>query len=352
MDNQNSRDKLVGTATRALAIIGFIAVIIAGLWGSVTIARGVPSAFSALAAAIVSITSVFVPADEAITISVPSLTVGSGETFVLSWEHEQKSVEGTYTFRYLCTDGVSFTSPTQAGPNTEVFCNTPFNFLNANDSLVLTAFSETNRFADVTVFVDFTPNGAAAPTVSGSTLLTIENTDITSSPGTTTGGQAGGSGTTPRTAGPETTTIDVIPTGGPTASDPNGVVDLRVRFIELGLVDKATGEFTASSTPSDQVVGKRVAARFLVENIGSRTSDQWTFNAVLPTFPSHIYSSPTQPALGPGDRIEFTLGFDSFEADGEGELVVNVDPTRRINESNKENNILRQTIILAPNTTE
>jgi len=337
--DQNNREKLVGVATRALAVVGFIAVIIGGLWGSVSVARAVPGAFEAIAAAIVSITSIFVPADEAITVSTPSLTVTSGESFVLSWEHARKSTDGVYTLRYACTDGVSFTSPTQTEAMANVTCDTSFQFLNANNSVVLTAYSEENRFVDVVVSIEFIPNGASTPTVTGSTTVTIENTDVTGSPTSTTGT------TVPRTAGPETTTIDVLgSTGTVTTNNPNGFTDLSARLIEVGLVDKTTGEFTASSSPSVSVTNKRVAARFAVENLGTRTSDQWTFNAVLPTFPSHVYSSPTQPSLAPGDRIEFTLGFDSFEEDGEGVLVVNVDPVNRINESNKENNILRATI--------
>ena len=225
----------------------------------------------------------------------------------------------------------------------EVFCNTPFNFLNANNSIILTPTSAENRFVDVTLFIDFTPEGASTATVTGSTLITVVNDDAT-----TTTGPTGTTNTTPRTAGPEKTDVKLItPINGSTPSNPNGFVDLRARLIEVGVVDKTTGEFTASSTPNTKMIGKRVAARFAVENIGTRTSDQWTFNAVLPTFPSHIYSSPTQPALGPNDRIEFTLGFDSFEEDGEGDLVVNVDPVNRINESNKENNVLRTTITVS-----
>jgi len=338
MENSDNRSALVNGAVRVLAVVGFIAIIIGGLWGSVWVARAVPGAFSALASAIVSVTSVFVPADEAITLSLPSATVQSGQSFVLSWNHARKSTEGVYTLNVRCADGVLFTTPTNAGTFTDVPCETSFDFLNANDSVVLTAYSKNNRLADVVLTVEFTPDGASTATVSGSATLTIENT---AAPGTTSGG------TTARTPGTETTSIDVFGVTGPAASDPNGYIDLSVRLIEVGLVDKATGKFTASSTPSRSIIGMRVAARFAVENKGTRTSDQWTFNAVLPTFPMHIYSSPTQAALGPGDRIEFTLGFDSFEEDNEGVLVINADPTRRINEPDKDNNILRQTITVA-----
>lgn len=334
MNEQNNR--LVAGAVRVLAIIGFIAVILIGVWGSLSLARGVPGAFSSLAAAIVSLTSVFVPANETLTVSPPEGAVASGETFLLTFTHNQRSADGSYAFRFSCADGVSFSSATASSGTTEkVACETSFEFLNANNSIVLTPVSTKSRFVDVPVVIDFTPEGAAAPTVSGSAIVTIENSAVVGSPA------AGG--TVPRTPGKETTTIDVI-SPGVSPSDPNGAADLAARFIELGVVDKDTGVFTASSTPSKSAIGKRVAARFAVENLGTKTSPQWTFNAVLPTFPAHIFSSPVQQALAPGDRIEFTLGFDSFEEDNEGILIVNVDPTGSINERNKDNNLLRSTI--------
>lgn len=345
---ENSSQKWGDLAVRALAIVGFIAVIGGGLWGSVSLAKAVPNAFSSLAAAIVSLTSVFVPAGEGITLSTPSLTVLSEETFALSWEHTQKNTEGSYTFRYDCADGVSFTSPTSSGAPAAVFCNTPFNFLNADDSITLTARSIKNRFIDVMLYVDFTPNGQNNPTVSGSMLLTIANENIGTSPsitgttGTTTATTSRPS-TTPRTPG--TQTSGLYPLGGPTTtSDPNGFVDLSARVIELGVVDKVTGAFTASSSPNRIGSTYRVAVRFAIENLGTRTSGQWTFNAVLPTYPSHIFSSPSQPVLAPGDRIEFTLGFDSMIDANETTFTINVDPSSRINEPNKNNNILQYTV--------
>ncbi len=338
-----SRSRALDVATRVFAVIGFVAIIGAGLWGTASVARGIPNAFSAIASAIVSLTSIFVPANEQITISVPSLTVLSGEEFSISWEHVNKSVEGSYTFRYDCADGVSFASPTASGSLVTVFCNTPFNFLNERDSITLTPTSTSNRFIDVTLHVDFTPNGQNTPTVTGSTLLTIANEAITGSPSTITPPTGGTTTQPPRgsvSAGTETTSIHVIPTNGSGVSSPTGAIDLSARIIAVGVVEKATGTFTASSTPNRALGTHRVAVKFAVENNGTRTSPQWTFNAVLPTFPSHVFSSPVQPSLAPGDRIEFTLGFDSFVDKDEGTLVINIDPTSSINEPNKTNNIL------------
>ncbi len=199
MENTDKRSGSVGVGVRIAAVLLFIIVAVVGMSLSVRVASAVPNAFSSLAAAVVSITSIFVPAGEEITLSTPSLTVGTGQAFTLSWTHVKKTTDGSYTFRYDCADGVHFTSPTASGSDQMVFCNIPFNFLNTDDSIVLTPVSDQNRFVDVKVYIDFTPNGASKPTVTGSTTVTVTNQDLTGSPAVTTP-------TTPVTTVPAPTT--------------------------------------------------------------------------------------------------------------------------------------------------
>ena len=192
------------------------------------------------------------------------------------------------------------------------------------------------------------PNAGTA-TVIGSTVLTVENQALTNSPAVT--GTTGGTpATTPITPKPKPTTnpgtpgtpVTIqIPT--PRTSDPNGYADLTARVIEIGTVDKTTGVFTASTTPSRS---ERVAIRFAIENNGTKTSGQFAFNVVLPTLPSYTYFGQMQQELGPGDRIEYTLGFDSFVAANVGDVIINVDPTSSINERNKDNNIVKYTMVI------
>jgi len=357
MTNNTQSGKSTSTGLRILAVLSFLVVLSVGMWGSVQVAKAVPNAFSSLAAAIVSLSSIFVPANtsEQITLSTPALTVSSGEDLTVSWEHTNKTAEGSYTFRYDCANGVHFTSLSGATSDSTVFCNVPFHFLNNNNSITLTPVSGNNRFVDVTIFIDFTPNGISAATVTGSMVLTIVNENISASPGTI--APTTPTPTTPATVpqpkptvtptkGTETiTTYPSTPvTVTPPVSDPNGRVDLTAYVIETGTVNTTTGVFTASSTPKRNPEGARIAVRFAIENIGTKTSPQFTFNAVLPTYPSHIFSSPGQQILNPGDRIEYTLAFDSFVDSDEGVFTVNVDPTGSINEPNKDNNIIHYTV--------
>ncbi|TAJ14792.1 hypothetical protein EPO56_01730 [Patescibacteria group bacterium] len=349
MQNEQNKSPFGNAIVRTLAIFGFLAVVIVGMWGSVQIARGIPNAFSSLASAMVSFTSIFVPAGETISLSAASLSVESNKPITISWFHDKKSVEGSYVFRYNCVNDAYFASAVATGTPTTVYCNVPFNFINSSNSITITPISTSNRFIDVQVFIDFIPNGASQATVTGQTTFTIVNTGVTVSPGTipTTPVPTTPTPTTPRpiTQGPETRVT--YPIGGARASDPNGYVDLSARVIEVGVVDKTTGVFTASSTPSR--ANTRIAVRFAVENLGTKTSPQFDFNAILPTQPSNIFSAPMQQALNPGDRIEFTVGFDSFNsANPDGVFIINVDPSNRINERNKDNNIVRYTINTRP----
>ena len=365
MKTNISRDKVMAVALRVFAIASFVVVLVVGMWGSVQVAKAVPSAMSSLAAAIASLSSIFIPAGSAeeIVVSAPTLTVISGEEVALSWEHIGRGSEGSYSFRYNCADGVHFISPASSGSEGVVFCNVPFNFLNANDSLTLTAVSQKNRFIDVTLFIDFTPNGTAAVTVSGTATLTIINENLSTSPSVltpdTTATETPAVTTTPSTPtqtttpppAPKPTPVVTTPPPPvvvvtPTApvSNPNGRVDLAGRVIEVGVVNKTTNVFTASSTPNTNSQEYRIAVRFAVENIGDKRSPQFTFNAVLPSYPAHIFSSQAQQELGPGDRIEYTLAFDKFTEGTTGVFTLNIDPTGGINESNKDNNLVKYTI--------
>lgn len=145
---------------------------------------------------------------------------------------------------------------------------------------------------------------------------------------------------TPQT-GTKTEKTFVYYSTGPTASDPQGVIDLEPRILEVGFVDKATNVFTASSSPSANL---RIAVRFEVVNKGTKASGSWSFNAVLPTMPLYIYSGDAQQSLLPGERIEFVIGFDSIERKKDGEFTVNIDPTSRVVESNETNNIVKTLI--------
>ncbi len=115
-----------------------------------------------------------------------------------------------------------------------------------------------------------------------------------------------------------------------------GSIDLEAVIDEVGILD-SNKNFIATSTFSHTEIG---AVKFTVKNIGDKTSDGWYFNAVLPTSPSHIFHSDGQKSLAPGEKIEFTMGFDKLRIGEQMPIIINIDPTKGIKESSKDNNIV------------
>lgn len=337
-------EQMKTTLIRGLAIVGFIAILFVGLWGSVQVVKRIPGAISNLAA-VTSFRSVFVPNEE-LTITIPNLLIPSNEVFELSWEHKGKSEDGTYAFRYACKEGLSFSVSTTKGAQEEITCDTPFVFSNDVNSLSLTPFSEVNRFVDVPFSITSIHTNGEPITLDDS-FFTIVNESISGSSLSSrdTGSDAGSDTGTPLTPGEKTSQVFPI-SDSRSVSNPNGQVDLSVRIIDTGIIDTKD-----LFIPSKEIgATQNGAIKFSVTNIGSKTSDNWTFNVVLPTYPMHIFHSTGQKALQPGDRIDFTLGFDQLNARlSEGVITVNVDPAGSIrNEFNRDNNIAQITFKITP----
>src|SRR3989344_7939590 len=144
---------------------------------------------------------------------------------------------------------------------------------------------------------------------------------------------------------PGQTTTQVIPiqTGSTIrVSDPYGQADITAEITEVGVIN-ASNEFVASSTPS---AGSKIAFKFIISNIGTKTAENWRFNVVLPTDPIYIYSGNTQQALRPGERIEYAMGFDRAKAGTDMAIIVNVNPSGSTNEKTRDNNIAKKLITI------
>lgn len=344
--NNQKREDFKSVAVKTLAIIGFLAILFLGAWGAVTVVRYLPNAFSALASAFVSLTSVFVP-NERLEVTIEPATAKVGEPVVVSWEHINKRADGVYTVSYACRDGVSFDAQAQGGLYAKTFCDTPFNFVGAESSMRLIPFSAKNRFVDVPLAVSFTRTGESEPSATTEATVTLVNEGVTGSPSTLT---PPAPSPTPTPSGsitglPGTRTSNTYQiTPGSGSSDPNGFVDLTVKILATGVVSTTTNEFfTTSFVPR----GARGGVKFEITNIGTKTSGGWSFNAALPTNPFFIFHSVTQPSLNPGDRIEYVLGFDSVDArSNRGTITINVDPTSSVKEFNENNNLAQTTVTI------
>jgi len=163
----------------------------------------------------------------------------------------------------------------------------------------------------------------------------------------TSGGGSGGGDSIPPTSSPDPVQGEkseqlIQFLGGEDAEEnPNGEIDLAIRITETGILDKDTNEFTVTDSMG---VSNRGAVQFEVINLGTKTSDEWVFSAVLPTNPAYTFNSDKQSRLAPGDRIEFTLGFDSVIHESEGTITIHVDPDGNMQEVTKDNNSVNEII--------
>ena len=336
---QLNQEHMRDLSLKTLATVGIVVLLVVGAWGVVIVARNIPNVFSGLGAAVSSVTSIFTPA-ERLEITMESANVESGVPFSLSWKHVNKRGVGSYTILFACRDGLSVEAPTARGTYEKVACDTPFNFENAQEHIRLIATSIRSRFLDVPFTISFTrlEDGIVAATTEMTLTVINEEVSGTTLPVTPSTPTPARTPTSPRIPGGESRSNYVLTPCGH-ISDPSGRPDLSVRILSLGTLDRSTNAFTPGA---GVLVGSRAAIRFEIENVGTRTAEYWYFNASLPSWPFHIFHGDAQRSLGPGDKIEYTLGFDAIDNRATGGVItINADPANSLFEPSESNNIAK-----------
>lgn len=140
--------------------------------------------------------------------------------------------------------------------------------------------------------------------------------------------------------GPATVREYELPVPGPRIL-PNGVPDLSIQIVSIGVISDATGEFSvATSVPPTGQTG----IVFDVANVGTAVSERWYFTANLPVL-GGLFASEPQPPLAPGERIRFTIGFRNLLNRGENRAVFTVDPQNALRDANRANDSATAVII-------
>lgn len=329
------------SAIKTLAIIGFIAVIIFGVWLSVQIVRVIPTAFTSLAS-IADVVYENRPI-ETLTVSTDKSIVNAGESVNISWTDVER--RGTYGITFACAEGVSVDMRRASESMSSIVCGEKIELSDDTNALDVIVHSEKRRFIDVPFTVSFTQNATdetlfeknGSVTVVNATIpqsvdvaIDTDTDDTSETPGddtpadTDTTATPGGSTTPQPTPEVRETVITRIPT-----SDPNGFVDLKVTYLGVGSLDG--NDFNPSATIDTD---ERGAMRFEVRNIGSKTSEEWTFDALLPS--GVTFESGEQTGLKPNERATITLGFDTFGATGMRDIGADVDVDEDIDTSNND----------------
>lgn len=333
VNKQRTKD----TAVRVLSVVGGIAVLAGVVWVGMQGFRVLPNARETLANAFVSVQSFFSPAERIVLSLVDSQAVVE-EPFTISWEHRGKTTDGSYSFFYGCSDDVHL-----ALADDTVFCNTELPILSTDTSLRLTAYGDIVGVTAIPVEVRFRENDETVISERGELTIAIQDVRLDDATSTSTEPTATTTPVTPvtsSTGSPQAGVPQYITTTTGPVSDPNGKADFTVRVIAYGLVDKNSGAFTEKDEiPRDLPSNKRGAIKFVVENVGTKLSGEWVFEAALPTSPSYTYKSKDQDSLYPGDKIEFIIGFDKIKNADEDDYRIEVDSKDEVNESNENNNV-------------
>ncbi len=320
--------------TKILAIVGFLAAIVLLVFIAVKAVSFIPGAFSSLASIADSVYNY--ERNPSLEVATPNSVIKSGESFTISWNNIKRP--GTYSFSYLCADGVRVEVRNLAGEILPLTCGEGLALEKDQTSVDVMIVTDTQRFTDVTYRVLFTASDPRLDGLSTESKITIVNASI----------PTGGSvvvDTTPAPADEEPTVIEtpkpVTPTkpvaGTPTyveevvyaipTSNPNGAIDLRVTLIGVGTLEGKN--FT---TAKELEAGEGGALRFSVKNIGTKTSNEWTFRAELPA--DIDYTSGDQKVLKPNEEAIITLGFTGTDRTGSEEFGITVNTKNDVNTKN------------------
>lgn len=344
--SQNKKDSVL----KSLAIAGFIGIIILIAWLSVQLVSIVPGAFSSLASLAESLnqTQQSGVENESPSIIVTSNTTlaKAGESVELSWT--TSNTPGSYIFSYECSDGVAVDITNIEGVRS-IACDTNYNIGNIS-LLSLTIDSEKERYTDMNYTIAFLGTNDVEPRASGFSSITVINSEVQTAVtseddsmnstetevATPTESEPTVETTPAETVTEVATPVETKPvevsTPTPTTpayeqefvytipvSDPNGRTDLSAKFLDAGTIIGNT--FFAGKIKQNE----SGAIQFEVKNLGTKTSDNWTFAVTLPE--GNTYNSAVQNPLKPNERAVITIGFSGTNDSSHTFIVTTDEPT-------------------------
>ncbi len=323
--------------SKALKVTVLVILVVLLVVGVLLPIKLIPNAFSSIAS---SISSIFTP-NKPVTVTTDKTDVNSGDTFTISWNGSHKT-NGTYSLTYDCTTGLRLVTSVNQ-PNETVPCGTTYYFSPNQNSIDVTVISEGTRFADAKITLGFLENGAATVDTLGSTSVTVTNTGLSDNLPATTTPSTGTSATTTTQPAKKLIPASSHPIVRSTraVSNPNGLPDLEVRPISVGYLND-NGVFIPSGSVNPN---QQAAIKFSIVNVGDKNTGAWTFAMDIPSQTDPRFTSGIQQNLGPGDRIEYVLGFRNIDNAQDNIATITADPSNFLMEYSKANNTARIHIV-------
>ncbi len=343
------KKKKPSTPMKITVLVVLIVLLAAGILLPIKL---VPNAVSSVAS---TITSFFKGKDE-VKLSTDRSVLYSDEAFTIKWTGKHQT-NGTYSLSYACATGLRLTTSVNQTPNEAITCDNPYYFSPNDNTIELTAITESTRYTDLVFTLGFLENGASTIDNVGSLNITITNEALAESlptggaPTATSTPSAETPDTAPVAEEPVVTPVTPEPTTKPTTnnpstpaqpvSNPNGKADLEVRAISTGYLNE-NGTFVSSASVNRN---QQAAIKFQVVNVGDKNTGTWSFVADIPSETDPRYMSGNQQNLGPGDRIEFVLGFKNMTNVQNNIATITADASNFIPERSESNNMVRMNIV-------
>lgn len=287
------KDKTTTMISNALAIAGFVVLIVIVIWGLWHVGGLFKNWFAPY----------FSSNNAGFTVTAPE-RAASRQPVQINWSHRAQS-EGRYAFLYECAEGIAYGVPVIRTGETraslmEVQCGTAFTLGQATSSVIvvpiLTTDSPTGGEKTANISILFVPTSGGQ--VRGSAKMIIT---------------PGGAVATPEM--PETSETPNTPQ---TPAQISGPADLVVTVLS------AVTDITGASVVT-----------FDIANRGGSSSGTYAFTANLPTMQAYTFISDPQQSLAPGAHIVNTLRFNQTVS---GLFSVSVDPSQTVREASESNN--------------
>lgn len=304
-------------AIKALAIIGFIVAVIAGLWITVQVVRFLPTAFSSLA----SIADSLYGQGKTLSFTTEKDVVNSGEALRIIFTPVR--TDGSYVFSYRCVDGITAETRNTDGDIVRFDCEEAVTvasgkLVHEEQEAEILFTSEKGRFIDVPFTFAFFTVDAEDALYEKSGVVTIVNATIPATGSVVRETVAKPEVTPTPVSAPKPTSsepvlhkkVAVSSTAFP-VSNPNGFTDLEITYLGVGAMENGTFVPDATLETNDAS-----ALMFAVKNIGTKTSNDWTFSAKFPGEDEDNYTSKTQAPLFPSERAVMTIRFATNDSAG------------------------------------
>ncbi len=325
----NDTEKKTGFG-KMFTVIVLIGVIIFFAWSAVQIVKLLPSAISSLASLADTVHN-YKPEKYSISVTPEKNAINSSETIGITWNDDKTN--GSYTFSYECKDGVAVDISYSDKEFSSIACGSAYD-LGATDRIKMKVDSEKNRFSEMTYTISYFQKNDNSSSTSQTNTISIINPNITEPSTETSSTTNNNENNTSTSSSTNIKPVQTKPVVKPITkapvyiyeipiSKPNGNTDLVLSNLKIGTITK-------------NVSG---AIQFTVHNIGTKTSEDWTFTVTLPG--NIEYVSSVQKPLKPNERAVLTIEFPAVTNTNLQTVKVDIKTKRDINTNN---NYLKQTV--------